>query len=104
MATRSKSDAKTIFSVASGNFLEMYDFAVYGFYAAFIAKVFFPTENEFISLMQSFMAFGVGFLMRPIGAIVLGSYMDKYGRKKRTCFNLRHHGFRNFKYSLLSWL
>lgn len=82
MKTNSKSDAKTIFSVASGNFLEMYDFAVYGFYAAFIAKIFFPSENEFASLMQSFMAFGVGFLMRPVGAIVLGSYMDKYGRKK----------------------
>ncbi|ENV8235610.1 hypothetical protein ACFK4Z_001827 [Campylobacter jejuni] len=49
----------------------MYDFAVYGFYAAFIAKVFFPAQNEFISLIQSFMAFGVGFLMRPIGAIAL---------------------------------
>ncbi|MCW1368929.1 tricarballylate/proton symporter TcuC [Campylobacter jejuni] len=82
MARRCKGDAKTIFSVASGNFLEMYDFAVYGFYAGFIAKVFFPAQNEFISLMQSFMAFGVGFLMRPIGAIVLGSYMDKHGRKK----------------------
>lgn len=82
MVRRSKGDVKTIFSVASGNFLEMYDFAVYGFYAAFIAKVFFPAQNEFISLMQSFMAFGVGFLMRPIGSIVLGSYMDKHGRKK----------------------
>ncbi|EFC32075.1 hypothetical protein C414_000420007 [Campylobacter jejuni subsp. jejuni 414] len=45
MARRSKGDAKTIFSVASGNFLEMYDFAVYGFYAAFIAKVFFPAQS-----------------------------------------------------------
>lgn len=60
----------------------MYDFAVYGFYAAFIAKIFFPAENEFLSIMQSFLAFGVGFLMRPLGAIVLGGYMDKYGRKK----------------------
>lgn len=40
----------------------MYDFAVYGFYAAFIAKIFFPAENEFLSIMQSFLAFGVGFL------------------------------------------
>ncbi len=82
MTNRAKKDAKTIFSVASGNFLEMYDFAAYGFYAAFIAKIFFPAENEFISIMQSFLAFGMGFLMRPIGAIVLGSYMDKHGRKK----------------------
>ncbi|MCH5336836.1 MAG: MFS transporter [Campylobacter sp.] len=82
MTSQAKKDAKTIFSVASGNFLEMYDFAVYGFYAAFIAKIFFPAENEFISIMQSFLAFGMGFLMRPIGAIVLGGYMDKHGRKK----------------------
>ena len=80
--SRAKRDAKAIFRVASGNFLEMYDFAVYGFYAAFIAKIFFPAENEFISIMQSFLAFGMGFLMRPLGAIVLGAYMDKHGRKK----------------------
>ncbi|PAF42212.1 MFS transporter [Helicobacter sp. 11S03491-1] len=75
-------DAKAIFQVSSGNFLEMYDFAVYGFYASFIAQVFFPSHSDFASIMMSFMAFGVGFLMRPIGAIVLGSYMDKHGRRK----------------------
>ena len=57
-----REDAKAIFRVSSGNFLEMYDFAVYGFYAAFIAKIFFPAENEFLSIMQSFLAFGVEFL------------------------------------------
>lgn len=82
MRTQAKKDAKTIFSVASGNFLEMYDFAVYGFYASYIAKIFFPEENEFLSIMNSLLVFGVGFLMRPIGAIVLGGYMDKHGRKK----------------------
>ncbi|PAF44025.1 MFS transporter [Helicobacter sp. 11S02596-1] len=75
-------DAKSIFRVSSGNFLEMYDFAVYGFYASFIAQVFFPSNNQFASIMMSFMAFGVGFLMRPIGAIILGAYMDKHGRRK----------------------
>lgn len=82
MKAQAKKDAKTIFSVASGNFLEMYDFAVYGFYASYIAKIFFPEENEFLSIMNSLLVFGVGFLMRPIGAIVLGGYMDKHGRKK----------------------
>ncbi|MDO7252706.1 MFS transporter [Helicobacter cappadocius] len=84
MNTRKKAieDAKSIFRVCSGNFLEMYDFAVYGFYASFIAQVFFPSHSQFTSIMMSFMAFGVGFLMRPIGAIVLGSYMDRHGRKK----------------------
>ena len=81
-SARAKQDAKNIFKVAGGNFLEMYDFAVYGFYASIIAKVFFPAENEFISILQSFIAFGVGFLMRPIGSLVLGAYMDKHGRKQ----------------------
>ena len=54
--------------VASGNFLEMYDFIVYGYYATYIGKTFFPAGSEFASLMLSLMTFGVGYLMRPIGS------------------------------------
>jgi len=68
--------------VASGNFLEMYDFMVYGYYAVYIAKTFFPTSNEFASLMLSLMTFGAGYLMRPIGALVLGAYVDRKGRRQ----------------------
>ncbi len=68
--------------VSSGNFLEMYDFMVYGYYATAIAKAFFPTGNEFSSLMLSLATFGAGFLMRPLGAIVLGAYVDRHGRRK----------------------
>jgi MFS family permease len=67
--------------VASGNFLEMYDFQVFGYYAAAIARTFFPSGNEFASLMLSLMTFGAGFLMRPLGAIVLGAYIDHRGRR-----------------------
>jgi metabolite-proton symporter len=67
--------------VASGNFLEMYDFMVFGYYAAAIGRAFFPSGNPFVSLMLSLMTFGAGFLMRPIGAIVLGAYADKHGRR-----------------------
>ena len=67
--------------VSSGNFLEMYDFMVFGYYASAIGKAFFPNENAFVSLMLAFMTFGAGFLMRPVGAIVLGAYADKYGRR-----------------------
>ena len=66
---------------AAGNFLEMYDFAVYGFYAAAIARAVFPTDNPFVSLMLSLLSFGAGLLMRPLGAIVLGGYMDRHGRR-----------------------
>jgi len=59
----------------------MYDFQVFGYYAAAIASTFFPTGNEFVSLMLSLATFGAGFLMRPIGAIVLGTYIDHRGRR-----------------------
>ena len=68
--------------VASGNFLEMYDFMVFGYYASAIGRAFFPSKDPFASLMLSLMTFGAGFLMRPIGAIVLGAYTDRAGRRK----------------------
>jgi MFS transporter, MHS family, citrate/tricarballylate:H+ symporter len=68
--------------VSTGNFLEMYDFMVFGYYAAAIGRAFFPTQNEYASLMLSFMTFGTGYLMRPLGAIFLGAYIDHHGRRK----------------------
>jgi len=59
----------------------MYDFMVFGYYAAAIGKAFFPSGTPFVSLMLSLMTFGAGFLMRPIGAIVLGAYTDRHGRR-----------------------
>jgi MHS family citrate/tricarballylate:H+ symporter-like MFS transporter len=80
--TSRKEKVKAVLRVTSGNFLEMYDFFLFGIYANHIAKVFFPNKSEFISLMAAFMSFAAGFLMRPIGAIVLGSYIDRIGRRK----------------------
>lgn len=70
-----------VVQVSSGNFLEMYDFFVFAYYASAIGKAFFPATSEFASLMMSLMTFGVGFLMRPLGAVVLGSYIDQHGRR-----------------------
>jgi len=67
--------------VSSGNFLEMFDFFVFGYYAAAIGRTFFPAASEFAQLMLSFMTFGAGFLMRPLGAIFLGAYIDEHGRR-----------------------
>jgi len=71
----------SVIRVSSGNFLEMYDFMVFGYYASAIGKIFFPSGNPFLSLMLSLMTFGAGFLMRPLGAIVLGAYADYRGRR-----------------------
>ncbi len=80
--TSQKSSFKSVFIVASGNFLEMYDFMVFGYYAAHISKAYFPNADEYVSLMATLMTFGAGFLMRPVGALVLGAYIDKHGRRK----------------------
>jgi MFS transporter, MHS family, citrate/tricarballylate:H+ symporter len=76
-----KSKIWSVVRVSSGNFLEMYDFMVFGYYAAAIGTAFFPSGNPFASLMLSLMTFGAGFLMRPVGALVLGAYTDKHGRR-----------------------
>ena len=72
----------TVLRVTSGNFLEMFDFFLFGFYATYISKAFFPSGNELTSLLLTFMTFGAGFLMRPLGAIFLGAYVDQVGRRK----------------------
>ena len=79
--TGRRAKIKAVFRVATGNFLEMYDFTVFGYYAAPIGRTFFPKNSEFASLMLSFATFGVGFLIRPLGAIILGAYMDRRGRR-----------------------
>lgn len=72
---------KSVVRVAAGNFLEMYDFMIYGYYAPAIGRAFFPKGSEFASLMLAFATFGAGFLMRPFGALTLGAYIDRHGRR-----------------------
>ncbi|MBA1242672.1 MFS transporter [Pseudomonas japonica] len=81
-APAGKSKAGAVFRVTSGNFLEQFDFFLFGFYATQIAAAFFPASNEFASLMMTFAVFGAGFLMRPLGAVILGAYIDDVGRRK----------------------
>ena len=82
MTSQERSDKiKSVIRVAAGNFLEMYDFMVFGYYAAAIGRTFFPGTSEFASLMYSLATFGAGFLMRPLGALVLGCYIDRRGRR-----------------------
>ena len=85
MRTNKKSEQSrlsTVLRVTSGNFLEMFDFFLYGFYATYISKTFFPSNDEYASLILTFATFGAGFLMRPLGAVILGSYIDRIGRRQ----------------------
>ena len=93
MAVGRQSKLMGVIRVASGNFLEQYDFFVFGYFASAIGRTFFPQDGtangDFVSLMLSLMTFGAGFLMRPIGALVLGAYIDKHGRRKGLILTLR---------------
>jgi MHS family citrate/tricarballylate:H+ symporter-like MFS transporter len=77
-----KSRIGAILRATSGNFLEQFDFFLFGFYASAIAKAFFPSENETAALLNTFGVFWLGALMRPVGAIVLGAYIDRIGRRR----------------------
>lgn len=76
-----KTRAKTIAGITIGNAIEFYDFAIYSVFAVLIGGLYFPGESDFIKLMLTFATFGVGFLTRPLGAMVIGLYADRHGRR-----------------------
>ena len=73
--------ATDVVAVILGNALEFYDFTVYGAFAVMIGKAFFPAEGAANSLLLSVATFGVGFVTRPLGGLVIGAYADRRGRK-----------------------
>ncbi|WDD92110.1 MFS transporter [Burkholderia sp. FERM BP-3421] len=73
---------RLIAAAAVGNALEFYDFTVYSFFAILIGKLFFPVHSPFGQLMLAVASFGVGFVTRPLGGIVIGMYADRVGRKR----------------------
>ena len=77
-----------VIRAGSGNFLELYDFLVYAYFANYIALAFFPAGNELTRLMLALATYGVASLARPFGAIILGSYMDRHGRRKGLLLSL----------------
>jgi len=72
---------RLIIAASLGNALEFYEILIYGYFAIVIAKVFFPTADEAVSLLVTYGTFGASFLARPVGAIFLGAYGDRKGRK-----------------------
>jgi MHS family proline/betaine transporter-like MFS transporter len=72
---------RAILSCAIGNFFELFDFTIYGFFAVPISRAFFPAGDPVMAMVSTFATFGVAFVMRPVGAIVLGNYGDRAGRR-----------------------
>ena len=72
---------RAILSCAVGNFVELFDFMIFGLFAAQIGANFFPDGDPLVSLLSAFATYGVGFVMRPVGAIVIGAFGDRKGRK-----------------------
>ncbi len=83
MAVRADEQAakKAVTAGAIGNFVEWYDYSVYGFFATVIASQFFPSDDPVASLLATFAVFAVAFFMRPVGAFVFGHYGDTIGRR-----------------------
>jgi MFS transporter, MHS family, proline/betaine transporter len=72
---------RAVTAASIGNAFEWFDFIIFGFFAMMVAKLFFPAGNETASLLLTFASFGVTFIVRPFGAIVLGDFADRHGRK-----------------------
>ena len=79
---------RAIMAASVGQFFELYDFSIYGFFAPEIGRAFFPAADPLTSLIAAFATYGVGFLMRPVGAIVVGAYGDRAGRKAALVFTV----------------
>src|SRR5580700_755820 len=79
--TSGASPFRVIAAATVGNALEWFDLLTYGYFAVIIARLFFPASDETVSLLLAFGTFGVSYLVRPLGALALGAYADKAGRK-----------------------
>lgn len=72
---------RVVAAACMGNYLEWFDFGIYAYFAVVIGRLFFPAGNEAVSTLVSFSVFAVGFIMRPLGSLIIGGYGDRHGRK-----------------------
>jgi len=79
---------RVITSCMIGNAIEWYDFAIYGYFAATIGKLFFPEFSTTANLLATFGVFAAGFIMRPLGGIIFGHIGDKIGRKSALLWSI----------------
>jgi MHS family proline/betaine transporter-like MFS transporter len=80
-ASRERNVTRLVVATSLGNALEWFDISVYAYFAVYLSKAFFPTSDPATSLLLTFGTFGLTFLARPIGGVLLGTYADRYGRK-----------------------
>ena len=73
---------RAVLASVIGNGLEWFDFLIYGYFAKTIAQVFFPVGNGFLSMTLTLATFAIGFIVRPLGGVVIGAWADRYGRRK----------------------
>lgn len=78
-----------VIAATAGNVLEWYDMTLYALVAVYIGKTFFPASNPAIELIQTFAVFGISFLIRPLGGLILGAYADRKGMKKALTLTIR---------------
>src|SRR5579859_4219836 len=76
-----KNITRLIVATSIGNALEWHDITIYGYFAVYSSKAFFPNDDQTTSLLLTFGTFGLAYLARPIGGVVLGAYADRHGRK-----------------------
>jgi MHS family proline/betaine transporter-like MFS transporter len=78
---KKKNITRLVVATSIGNALEWYDISVYAYFAVYVSRAFFPNNDQTTSLLLTFGTFGLSFLIRPIGGIMLGAYADRHGRK-----------------------
>jgi MHS family proline/betaine transporter-like MFS transporter len=89
-ATPTRASTKRAIAAATiGNALEWFDLAIYALMAAYIGRTFFPAGDPGVQLVQAYAVFGVSYLIRPIGGLLLGAYADRHGRKKALMLSIR---------------
>jgi MHS family proline/betaine transporter-like MFS transporter len=92
---------RTIAAGMIGNVLEWYDFAIYGYFAAQIGRQFFPNQDPVAQLLSTFGVFAVGFLVRPIGGVLVGHVGDRHGRRAALIFSVTAMAIPTFLIGLL---
>ena len=80
-AATSKVQPRVVAATVAGNALEFFDFTTYAFFAVYIGQTFFPADEPLVTVMLSVAVFGVGFITRPLGGLLIGAFADRAGRK-----------------------